>query len=778
MDAHRIEAQPTHIERLWLSGVLHRPGGTIGICLLLALALASGARFLIFDTNYRVFFSQSNPELKTLDAFEKNYTQSDNVLIVVRPPHGELFSPEALSVVEDLTKKAWSIPNAIRVDSLTNFQDTWADDDTLVVEPLVRDAADLTPQMLHTKRARALAEPLLKNSLISADATTTGINVTIQYPLLSTDEVPQTVHYARKLVADAQAQHPDYQFALSGLILLNNAFAETGEGDMETLVPAMYMVLALAAMFIVRSLVAAVATLAVIALSTVVAMGCAGYLNIPLSPIAAAAPTIILTLAVADSLHIILSTLTQMRAGMTKREALAHALRTNFVAVTITSVTTAIGFLTLNFAESPVFWHLGIISAIGIAAGWLFSLTLLPALLTLLPLRARATPSSSEQAGHRLGRLAEAMVKHRHAVIISAIIATLALVGLAPSMRLDDNFVKYFDYDIPFRSDVEFTMAHLTGTYRVEFSVPAGHLEGVNDPTYLQHLEDFTLWLRKQPVVRHVYSYSDIIKRVNMNMHGDDPQSYTVPTEQPLAAQYLLLYELSLPYGLGLNDRIVLDRSATRVTVTLNDISMADVRRFNQLAAHWMATHWPAGMMAQPTGVAVMFSHISQRNIEGMLVGNALGLLLISVLLMFMLRSVRLGVISAFTNIAPIAMSFGVWAAISGEIGMAAATVAAVSLGIIVDDTVHFLNRYRNELQAGKSNSEAIVAAASTVGRAVLTISFIMMAGFVVLGLSSFRVNVQMGLLTAVALGLGSLFTLLVTPALLAVGHTAKEQAG
>lgn len=604
----------------------------------------------------------------------------------------------------------------------------------------------------------------------------TGVNVTIQYPMQSSNEVPETVAYARKLVADLQASYPDYRFALSGLIMLNNAFAETGQKDMQTLVPVMYGVLIAATVLLLRSFVPSLVTLLIIALSTVVAMGAAGYLGIRLSPISATAPTIILTLAVADSLHILVPFLVDMRRGTAKKEALEKSLRINLVPISVTSLTTAIGFLTLNFAESPVFWHLGNISAIGILAGWLLSLTLLPALISLLPIRVKVREGRPDGVGRTLSSVATHMARHRRVVLGTAAVSVLVLVSIAPHMRLDDNFVKYFDHDIEFRRDTDYMLNNLTGIIRLEYSMPGAPGKGVNDPAYLEALDAFTQWLRSQDLVRHVYSYTDIVKRINMNMHGDDPDAYAVPENQALAAQYLLLYELSLPYGLSLNDRIALDRSASRVTVTMDDVSMYEVREFRRRAAEWMQANMPEAYRGQATGVAVMFSYISQRNIEGMLVGNAIGLVAISFLLLLMLRSLRLGVISLITNLVPIAVSFGIWALLVGEIGMAAASVAAIALGIIVDDTVHFLIKYLRARNEGMDDMEAVGYAAGTVGKAIMVITVVTIAGFVVLALSSFRINVQMGLLTAMTLSLGALFSFTVMPALLTIGYKARKE--
>ena len=260
-------------------------------------------------------------------------------------------------------------------------------------------------------------------------------------------------------------------------------------------------------------------------------------------------------------------------------------------------------------------------------------------------------------------------------------------------------------------------------------------------------------------------------------MHGDDPVWHRIPEERELAAQYLLLYELSLPFGLDLNDRINIDKSATRVTAALDQIPTGDVRQFLTRSSTWLHENAPAYMRAEPTGATVMFSFISQRNIESMLGGNALAVLLIAAIMMLSLRSLSLGAMSLVPNAVPILMTFGVWALLVGEVGMAAATVSATSLGIVVDSTVHFLTKYlRARRELGLEPAEAIRYTYRVVGVAILANTFILAFGFAVLSASTFRINSQMGLLTALAIVIAVVVDFVLLPALLLMAHEIQTK--
>lgn len=764
----------------WVEGyaswVIRRRWLVMALTLAAVLAAAVGGRHLEFSNNYRVFFSAENPELQAFDQFQATYTKNDNILFVVQPSRGRVFDAHTAQAVERLTERAWQIPYAIRVDSVSNFQHTWAKEDELIVEDLLRDSARHPPEYFAARQAVALAEPLLRGNLISPDADTTGINVTLQYPERNDlEEVPAAVAKARAIAEEIRSAYPDVTVVLSGLSMLNNAFAEAGQQDAMTLIPLMYLILIVVMIVALRSFAGTLVTLLVIGFSGLTAMGLAGHLGIRLTPISVTAPTIILTLAIADSIHLLVSMFALMREGQDPRSALKESVRINFLPVTITSVTTIIGFLALNFSDAPPFWDLGNITALGIAAAWLYSLAFLPALVSCLPIRVR--PPRRQGGRPFMDRLADFVIRRRRSLLAVMGAISVSLIAFVPTVNLDDQFVRYFDHRVQFRNHADFAIENLNGIYLVEYSVGAGEGGGISDPGYLQDLDAFTAWLREQPQVTHVYSYSDIIKRLNKNMHADEAAWYRLPQERELAAQYLLLYELSLPYGLDLNDRISVDKSATRVSATLRELSTVEIRDFLDRSRTWLQTHTPPAMHASPTGASVMFAYISQRNVESMLRGNLLAITLIALVLMVSLRSLSLGALSLLPNAVPVLMTFGAWALLVGQVGMAAATVTATSLGIVVDDTVHFLAKYlRARREKGLDRADAIRYAFHTVGRAILVTTVILCLGFSVLALSTFLINAQMGLLTAMAILFALVFDFLMLPAVLLIGYQEQKE--
>lgn len=742
-------------------------------CLALSFGVVSFASQLSIATNYRVFFSSFNPELAAFEEFQATYTKNDNILFVVRPKSGDSFDADILTAIEELTEAAWRLPYANRVDSITNFQSTRAVGDELIVEDLVENGGALSEAEREARKRVALDEPLVRDQLLTPDAAATAVNVVLQLLDESPNEATEAAQAARILRDDILSKYPGLEIDLTGVAMLNNAFSEAGVQDMMTLVPLMYLVVLVSVIVVLRSLSGAFVILMVITCSVLVAMGAGGMMRVPLTPISFGAPTIVMTLAVADAIHILISMRAAMREGLDKHAALLEAMRVNFLAVSITSLTTIVGFLALNSSDSPPYWHLGNMTSAGVLAAWFFSITLLPAMVSLLPFRA---PSASANGGERsMRRLADFVIKQRRPLLLGMSALFVVSAALTTRMEFNDAWVQYFDERVPFRTASDRASEHF-GMYPVEFSVPAGEAGGVSDPDFLQRVDAFAEWLRQQSHVTHVYSLTDIMKRLNKNMHADEASYYRVPDDRELSAQYLLLYELSLPFGLDLNDRVNIDKSATRVSVTLQQLTTTETKAFLEASHAYIDQNFPEAQRTRATSAQVMFTYIADRNIASMMLGTAVAIALIALIMAVTLWSASLGGLSLITNGVPIIATFGFWAAFVGPVGFSVATVAAVSLGIIVDDTVHFLTKYqRARREQGKSPEDAIRYAFETVGVALAVNTGILVLGFLVLTYSSFKPNVDTGLLTIMAIVFALVLDFLLLPALLLLGRNRKS---
>jgi len=751
------------------------PFWVILVCITFAAIAGMGAGKLEFKSDYRVFFSEENPQLTAFESMQKIYSKSDNVAFIVAPKDGNVFTAKHLNALKTLTKESWQVPYSTRVDSVTNFQYTFSEEDDMIVEDLVMSTKNITPENLEKIKQIAINEPLLVNKIISQTAHVSVVNVTVHLPGINPiAETPEVATSVRAIQAKFLAENPDVDVYLSGMIMMNTSFGESSISDSATLVPLMFLVVIVTIGLLLRTITGTISTVLIIIMSIITTMGLAGWLGFYLTGPSSSAPTMIMTLAVADCIHILTSMFYEMRQGADKRTAIARSIRINFQPILLTSVTTAIGFLSMNFSDSPPFRDLGNLVAIGVMLAFVFSITIFPALLTILPVHVKKQAENNKDI---MAKLADFVIAKRKALLPITSVLIFASIVFIPNNELNDDFVKYFDDTVPFRTATDYMQENLSGMMAVEISVKTGQASGINNPQYLQSISDFSDWLRDRSETDHVNTITDTLKRLNKNMHGDDPSWYKLPDSQEMSAQYLLLYEMSLPYGLDLNNQLDVDKSSSRIVATFKNMTSNEIITIEQEMISWFAEHAPQYEVdfASP---GLMFAHIGQRNIISMIIGTTLALVLISILLGFALKSWRFGLISLLPNLAPAAIGFGIWGLYSGQVGLGLSVVIGMTLGIVVDDTVHFLSKYlhaRREKNA--STEEAVHYAFDNVGRALWVTTFVLVAGFAVLAQSSFKLNADMGFLTALTIFIALVVDFLFLPPLLMLLDKNKKES-
>ncbi|MFW1333293.1 efflux RND transporter permease subunit [Vibrio parahaemolyticus] len=731
----------------------------------LIIVATIGGKNLYFRGDYDIFFDGTNKQLLAFDEIQTTFAKTDNLAIVIAPEDGDIFTPQTLSLIQKITVDAWQVPYSSRVDSIANYQHTEAFDDDLLVEDLLYSEYELTPERISKVKSIALSEPVLKSALVSEKGDVTVVNITVQLPEMDkTAEVEEVVSSINAMIDRYQRAYPDVTFHKAGIIAMNHAFMTAAQDDSSTLVPTMLVVILVFLTIMLRSILSVIATLIVIIGSVMATMGISGWAGMFLSTATVNVPTLIMTLAVADCVHVIATMRQSMKNGFTKVQSIERSIALNFVPILITSVTTAIGFLMMNMSDSPVLRDFGNLSALGVMVACLLSVTLLPALLKLLPIHVKMETSQDQK--HVMDRLGDFVVSQRRALLPLSVAVIVVCASLIPLNKVNDESVEYFGQRNEFRQAADFMEERISGMTNISIAIKTNESQGIAAPDFLNTIGEFSSWLRDQPETDHVATLADVYKRLNKNMHGDDEAYYSLPQERELAAQYLLLYEMSLPYGLDLNNQINVNKSSIKMVLTVANLGSVELVDLENRIYQWFAEHAPQYQVVA-SSPSLMFAHIGETNMASMLSTLPITLVLISALLIFALRSVRLGLISLMPNIAPAVIGFGLWALISGEINLGLSVVVTLTLGIVVDDAVHFLSKYQRARREGQTAEQAVRYAFHTVGRALWITTVVLVAGFSVLAMSSFRLNADMGQLSAIVIFIALVVDFLFLPTLL-----------
>lgn len=743
--------------------IVNHPKIILVVTLFLVTGFAIGLKNLSISNDFRVYLSKDNPQLQAFESFESNYVKSDSATFVITAKNGDLFDKSTLTLIHELTERAWLVQHAYRVSSLSNYQYSQSVDDEITTDYFIQDPSALTNDKVRDLKLIALNEKRLIQSLLTKDGKLTAIIINLQLDKEDANASIRVTEEMESIRDRFRIKYPSVQIDNGGSTAFNTTLARAVQNDLSRLMPLSYLIIFVGLYFFLRSFMGASAIFLLITSCLLCTFGLFGWIAPVLTPIAGFAPSILLSIMVADSVHVLVTYFNQLRQGKTKKESVFESLSLNLMPIVVTSITTIIGFLSLNFSTSPPYRDLGNMVAFGVLIALLFSLFLLPSLLMVMP--SKNTYKIKQNLW--IKRFAEFVIKSKRELLILTTSVVVALALFIPNNRLSDNWSNYFDDSFPVVELVSRIDGYLTGVNTIEYSFESTTKKGIFDPNYLKQLDAFESWYLSQPKIVSVNSLSQLMKDLNRVMHNDNKEWEKIPETSELAAQYLLFHEFGLPEGMGLNNLVTIHKNASRFSVSMTYAGSDELLAIDKKAQTWLKENAPAILASPATGLGIVFAHIADRNIYSILKGTFFALVGISIILTLVLKSFKYGLISLIPNIIPAVMAYGLWGLTFGFVDIALSIVACSTLGIVVDDTVHFLHKYILARKSGKNAEDSIRESFSRVGIALITTSVVLASGFILLSVSHMNTSAAIGSLMAVTLIFALIVDLLLLPPLL-----------
>ncbi|MEM8496458.1 MAG: MMPL family transporter [Pseudomonadota bacterium] len=734
-------------------------------CLALVALAATGNQYLRFNPDLRALYDQGHPLVQQLEEVEEEFTKRDQIIIVLSVERGTVYQPEIVEFIQILSDNAWQLPYASRVDSLTNFQYTFADDDDLIVSDLVPPGEHANPHVLQRLKHVAETDPGLQRALVSREGDVTAVNITFQSAshkqLMAA--MPEFVTATREMVEELAEGNPEVTIKLSGNHAVNFAIQSYARNDSAVLIPTMLLIMALILLVLLRSVYACFACVVVVIATGASTMGIFGWLGLETEVVSIIAPIVVMTLAVADAVHVVNGAIQGRSNGLSQSESILSSLKFNFQPIFLTSLATVFGVITFSFTDFPPLRKLAVIIAVGVSIACVLSVTLLPALLSLRPLKIRR----NSKPGPVLIALSNFSISNAKTIALCCIPVACLVIWLIPMNVMDESPRVFFEKQTPERQVNDFVEEKLAGLVATEIAIYGEGPDSVMAPEFLDVVERFTNYVRGRDDISHASSITDTLKRLNRSLHGDDEAYFRLPETRELAAQYLLLYELSLPAGMELTHQLNIDKSATLVNLMRASSTAEAAVRINRETREWFEREAPELRIAV-TGVGQTASELAYIYlIPSMLQGGVIAILTVCLVLLFALRSIRLGLLGMLATCFPIAIGYAGWAIYSGILGFAVSAVAGICLGVVVDFSIHFLSKYRMAKVMGQTTIQSIEFAYDKVSRAIWITMIVLVSGFWVLTGSDIGLNSDLGLLTGFVILLSAFFNLIVLPALL-----------
>ncbi len=739
---------------------------------LLTLLMASQLKHLQFEGSYRIWFGEESPILQNYDHFRATFGNDDAVSVIFKDDNG-ILNPKALHVIDRITNKLWQTHYISRVDSLTNYQYIHTDPDypdEILVEDFIQDIDTLNTAVLKEKAQIILKEDQILGRIISTDLKTTMI-VGRMTPKAGDDpEVSAKLKAAVEEIV-AQEEASGYDFRLGGGPILNMAFISLGEHDAATFTPLVLIISMILLWIIFRRPSGMFLSISVVVFTFLIVLAVQVLLGYKLNNFTANMPIFVVAIGIADAMHLFWIYLIGRKKGLDNHEAIHYSVHKNFLPILLTSLTTAVGFASLGISAVIPIKTLGIATANAALLAFVLTILFVPAMLSIINPKIKFTQNASQEKPQSpfAHHVAHFIIRNDLKIIwASLLIFTTLGIGIY-YVKVDSNTIRYFREDVPFRQTVHFMQDNLTGPMAYEIIVDSQAKDGIKSPEFMKTVETFYTEYKIQfPDVRHVSSLLDVIKKFNEVMN----HSKSIPDDQALIAQYLLLYSLSLPQGMEINDRMDVDERLLRITSSVNIVDTSlDLEMIEWIETWWEKTPYSA----QTNGQTVMFAHMQHDVTDTLIQSILLAILAVSLMMILIFRNLRMLPLFIIPNILPITLVVGVmgWLGITIDIGVAIS--GAIIIGVAVDDTIHFLVKYREARRRGDDIEASLAYVMQYAGSAIIFTTIILSVAFLIFIFSQFLPNVNFGIVTAIALMIAVLVDLLMLPAILSRFDDAKN---
>jgi len=739
------------------------------VSMIIIATICSGVPTVVFDPALKSVFSDRREAVSDLNYIHDRYQNSDNIVFLVHMKAAPVTDKTSVELLDKITTDAKALPFSYRINSLTNHLVIESLEDELQSGFLV-EKGEVTEETLAKVKSAVVTDPLVKNRLVNANNDTAVVYVTFNLPKDDRLNALQTIsNSARELRAKYEDTAGKVEIYLAGTVYTENAMLETSGSDAVNIIPLMLLLAMIINLALLRSVGAYLVMFTIIILSVITTAGIVGFLGWKITTSASMGFLLVIILATADSIHVSFNYIKDIRAGFSKVEALKNSIMGNIKPMFLTSLTTIIGLATLNLGDAPTFAMMGNIASIGVVIAFLLTMCVFPFMIALF----KATQKRVELPNTTFTmKCVEFSLKNSMKVLT----VTAGVVAVTMYFMLQNTFnedqTTYFDRSTDVRRTAEFAKDNMPGARRLFVTVETSE-EGIYEPAYLDSLQRLTHWLRQRSDVDYVFSYLDVLDKINVEMGGD--KTDFPPRNRELSAQYTLLYELSLPYGMDTHDLYTLKRDGLLVEIGIQEKNNKELLAFNEEVHMWMRENTTFDAV-KSSSYDLVFADYGQSTLSRVLLSDLSSVIFIMFFMMVGLGSIKYGGLSLIPNLIPPIIVYGIWGWVDGEITIAAGMTFSVVLGIIVDDTTYLISKFLKQRKVGVSTEGSIYYAFSNSGPALIATTLVFAGGSSLLCVSNFIPNATIGFVMAPMVITAIIFDYLTLPALLNVAGTLAER--
>ena len=746
------------------------------LTVLLTAAVAWGIQYTQTDASSKSILPEDDPYREEVEQVDRDFPPSASALFAFMPKDGDVFSLASLRAMEDLTERYREVDSAVSVGSLINRRLNAVDADIVNRDYLVPDIADLDEAGLRQVRQLALANESLTSTMLSPEGDMALARIKYR---ASPDDQPTRRRIAQSIVDlrdSLRERHPEVDIYILGRALFELDSYKAQIKDRTYLAPLVLTINLVLLWYCLRSVAFSLCVMVVSFVTIVLTVGTMGWSGIPFNQISNMGPLVVLTIALADSIHIVSVYVQGLHKSLGKLEAMKQSLAVNIQPVTLATITTTMGFLSLNYCSSPGIYGFGNVVAIGVCWAFVVTFTLLPAMMLLVPVKKVPQPLGVRQLIENVTALVE---RHGRALLAGGAVLIIATLAMLPLNKVDFSQFSFVDKESDFHKVFTALSEKIGNDQSLVYSINSGKYYGITETEFVDAVESFSQWLEAQPEASHVTSFNKFLKIRNMAEHDNDEAWKILPRDQLQIIDYLVSYQLVQEIEPGLEPIFNPDYSAIRVIVGTSNLTNRQLVEFNERIEQWIDDNLDPAYRVMHGDNSILYARLEHLISVQLLEGFMVSFVLITLTMLVGLRSVRYGLLSIAPNLFPATIVFGFWGLFIGELSPYVLMLFSISIGLVVDDSVHVLSKYIYARREGSAPEQAVRYSLDRAGSAITITTLSLAVGTMVLLFSNtfYYQNVAL-LLTPIIVVALLLDTLFLPPLLVRFDRWLEGRAG
>jgi len=699
------------------------------LAVILTCLLGSGIFRTTFNSSLSALLTQSDPYLNELEEMDRTFPSNGEIRFAFVADKGAtVFDSKVLLAISDLKERFTAIPKIQGINTILDF--TSPETQRRLFSKAIDDLSD--SEIAEISEV-AKNERFLTTNLLSPDGRLTFAIIEVNTRDSSNAERLQIADSILKLKEELSSLHPEVNLFANSDVILEKASQQDMVDDLTQLMPLVILLCVAIICYCFKSLAIGACILTHVAFTIICTVGILGFFGLSFNNISVIAPLVVVIISVANSVHIISIFKQGLYRGKEDVEAMIYSMRHNLRPVSLAAITTAIGFTSLSMSSSPAIQDFGRIVSVGIAFAYLLTILMLPYMLVRVSNISSVSKETSVTFFQpQLRDLIEFTAQNDK--VIFFVCSTLAVLTfcLLPLNETDFNRLDFIASDSDIREYYDVVNESMDRGLGLNYAIETQIENGAIDPAFLREADKFTNWLSEQDEIESVISIVEVIKTINRILNDNDEQQYIIPVESQTNFNYLNAYRTVEDNFLPLNRFIDEDYSAITLIINAREMTNQQMIDLDERITQEYPKALSSASLIHGSGV-LLFARMDELVTIELLQGYSISLLLITICLTLGFSSLHFGLLSVIPNLLPATMVFGFWAFFVGQIDPFVMMLFSISIGLVVDDTVHILSHYLESRRAGASKAEAIGSSISTAGPALTITTMVLALGTTVL---------------------------------------------